>query len=172
MKAHDSVALAKYARIVSSCVQVLTQTNYVGDLQSDGVLSSATRKLPLNMKTKWLTYVRQKANYYMGLEAFSLWLQEVAAVQEDVFMTGNPNADKSKRTSNDKLKNSSFSTFADDNSDKKTGQDCLWKDGKHLLWKCEKFLKMTCQARYEKAKELKLCFCFFSWERCSERLHL
>ena len=95
----------------------------------------------------------------MGLEAFSLWLQEVAAVQEDVLMTGNPNADKSKWTSKDKPKNSTFSTFADDNSDKKTGQDCLLRDGKYPLWKCEKFLKTTCQARYEKVKELKLCFC-------------
>ena len=95
----------------------------------------------------------------MGLEAFSLWLQEVAAVQEDVLMTGNPNADKSKWTSKDKPKNSTFSTFADDNSDKKTGQDCLLRDGKHPLWKSEKFLRMTCQARYEKVKELKLCFC-------------
>ena len=33
---------------------------------------------------------------------------------------------------------------------------------KHPLWKCEKFLKMTCQARYEKRKEWKLCFCFLS----------
>ena len=32
------------------------------------------------------------------------------------------------------------------------------KDGKHPLWKCEKFLTMTCQARYEKAKELEFCF--------------
>ena len=52
VKAYDSVALVKYSRIVSSCVQVLTQMNYVGDLQSEGVLNSATRKLPLNMKTK------------------------------------------------------------------------------------------------------------------------
>ena len=159
VKAYDSVALVKYSRIVSSCVQVRTKMNYVGDLQSEGVLSSATRKLPMNMKTKWLANARQSANYYMGLEAFSLWLQEVAAVQEDVLMTGNPNADKSKWTSNDKPKNSTFSTFADDNSDKKTGQDCLLRDGKYPLWKCEKFLKMTCQARYEKVKELKLCFC-------------
>ena len=57
--------------------------NYVRDLQSEGVLSSATRKLPMNMKTKWLAHARQNDNYYMGLEAFSLWLQEVAAVQED-----------------------------------------------------------------------------------------
>ena len=74
-------------------------------------------------------------------------------------MTGNPNADKSKWTSKDKPKNSTFSTFADNISDKKTGQDCLLRDGKHPLWKCGKFLKMTCQARYEKVKELKLCFC-------------
>ena len=171
VKAYDSVAWVKYSRIVSSCVQILTQMNYVGDLQSDGVLSSATRKLPLNMKTKWLMYTRPNANYYMGLEAFSLWLQEVAAVQENVLMTGNPNADKSKWTSKEKPKNSTFSFFADDNSDKKTGHDCPLKDGKHPLWKCEKFLKMTCKARYEKVKELKPLL-LFGWETCSEILHL
>ena len=159
VKAYDSLALVKYSRIVSSFVQVLTQMNYVGDLQSEGVLSSATRKMPVNMKTKWLAHARQNAKYYMGLETFTLWFQEVAAVQEDVLMTGNPNADKSKWTSKDKPKNSTFSTFADDNSDKKTGQGCLLRDGKHPLWKCETFLKMPCQARYKKVKELKLCFC-------------
>ena len=127
VKAYDSVALVKYSRIVSSCVQVLTQMNYVGDLQSEGVLNSATRKLPLNMKTKWLKYTRQNANYYMELEAFSPWLQEIAAVQEDVLMTGNPNTDKSKWASKDKPKNSTFSTFADDSADKKTGHDCPLK---------------------------------------------
>ena len=92
MKVFDSVALVKYSRIVSSCVQVLTHVNFVGDLQLKCVLCSATRKLPLNMNTKWLTYARHNANYYIGLEAFSLWLQEVAAVQEDVLMTGIVNA--------------------------------------------------------------------------------
>ena len=133
--------------------------NYVGDLQSEGVLNSATRKLPLNMKTKRLIYTRQIANYYMGLEALSARLQEIAAVHEDVLMTGNPNADKSKWASKDKPKNSAFSTFANDSVDKKTGHDCPLKNGKHRLRKCDTFLKMTCQARYEKFKELKLCFC-------------
>ena len=93
VKAYDSVALVKYSRIVPSCVQILTQMKDVGDLQSEGVLSSATRKLPLNKKTKWLTYTRQNANYYMGLKAFSAWLQKITAVQEVVLMTDNPNAD-------------------------------------------------------------------------------
>ena len=132
VKAYASVALVKNSRIVSSCVQVLTHMNYVGDLQSEGVLSSATRKLPLNMKTKWSTYTRQNVNYYKGPEAFSAWLQEIAAVHEDVFLTGNPNADKSKRASKDKPKNST-SSFADDSADKKTGHDCPLKNGKHPL---------------------------------------
>ena len=62
VKAYDSVALVKHSRLVSSCVQILTKMNYVGDLQSESVLSSATRKLPLNMKTKWLRYARQNVN--------------------------------------------------------------------------------------------------------------
>ena len=109
-----------------------------------------------------MTYTRQNANYYKGLEAFSAWLQEIAAVQEDVLMTGNPNAERYKWTGKDNPKSSAFSTFADDSADKKTGHDCPLKDGKHPLWKCEKILKMTSQARYEKAKKLKLCFCCLS----------
>ena len=52
MKPYDGAALIKFARIVPSCVNVLTQFNYLGDLNSAGVLGSVTRKLTLNMKTK------------------------------------------------------------------------------------------------------------------------
>ena len=40
---------------------------------------------------------------------------------------------QSKWTSKNKIKNATFSTFADDNIDKKTGQDSLLEDGKHTL---------------------------------------
>ena len=65
--------------------------------------------------------VREKianANYDMGLEAFSLWLQVVTAVQEDVLMTSNPNADI--EMDEDKPKYSTFSTFTDNNTHKNT----------------------------------------------------
>ena len=52
MKPYDGAVFINFARIVSSCVNVLTQYNYVGDLNSEGVLGSATRKLTLDMKTK------------------------------------------------------------------------------------------------------------------------
>ena len=52
MKPYDGAALIKFARIMSSCVNVLTQFNYVGDLNSEGVLGSATRKVTQPRATK------------------------------------------------------------------------------------------------------------------------
>ena len=40
------------------------------------------------------------------------------------------------------------------------------KNGKRLMWKFETFLKMNCQARFEKARDLKLCF------NCLPRKHV
>ena len=70
------------------------QMNYVKDLQSEVVLNNATRKLPFNMMTKCLTCVRPSENYHIGLEAFSSWLREVAAVQEDNLVSGHHNPEK------------------------------------------------------------------------------
>ena len=95
MKPYDG-AFIKFARIVSSCVNVLTQFNYVGDLNSEGVLGSATRKLTLDMKTKWLTYVKQMNMYQPGLAVFSEWLNDIADVQDELLLYSNPNADRAK----------------------------------------------------------------------------
>ena len=96
MKPYDGAALIKFARIVSSCVNVLTQFNYVGELNSEGVLGSATRKLTLDMKTKWLTHVKQMNLYQPGLAVFSEWLNDIADVQDQLLLSSNPNADRAK----------------------------------------------------------------------------
>ena len=72
-KPYDGAALIKYARIVSSCVNGLTQFNDVGDLNSEGVLGSTTIKLTMDMKTKWFTYVKQVNLYQLGLSEFSVF---------------------------------------------------------------------------------------------------
>ena len=58
----------------------------------------------------------------------------------------------------DKLKKSISSIFVSDKAGNKSFQDSQLKDGKHSLRKYEKSLKMDNKARYEKAKDLKLCF--------------
>ena len=176
MKPYDGAALIKFARIVSSCVNVLTQFNYVGDLNSEGVLGSATRKLTLDMKTKWLTHVKQMNLYQPGLAVFSEWLNDIADVQDELLLSSNPNADRAKSNYKEKAKGSTFATSttntASDNS--KYQRECALKDGKHPIWKCEKFKKMNVEERGQKAKELKLCFKCLSdahqMRNCSGRL--
>ena len=160
MKPYDGAALIKFARIVSSCVNVLTQFNYVGDLNSEGVLGSATRKLTLDMKTKWLTYVKQMNLCQPGLAVFSEWLNDIADVQDELLLSSNPNADRAKSNYKEKTKGSTFATSATNtvNDNSKTQRECVLKDGQHPIWKCEKFKKMNVEERGQKAKELKLCF--------------
>ena len=140
MKPYDGAALIKFARIVSSCVNVLTQFNYLGDLNSKGVLGSATRKLTLDMKTKWLTYVKQMNRYQPGPTVFSEWLNDIADVQDDLLLYSNPNADRAKLSYNEKAEGSTFATSATStaNDNSKTQRECVLKDGQHPIWKCEK----------------------------------
>ena len=176
MKPYDGTALIKFARIVSSCVNVLTQFNYVGDLNSEGVLGSATRKLTLDMKTKWLTYVKQMNLYQPGLAVFSEWLNDIADVQDELLFYSNPNADRAKASYKEKAEGSTFATSATNtaNDNSKTQRECVLKDGQHPIWKCEKFKKMNVEERRQKAKELKLCFKCLSdahqMRNCSGRL--
>ena len=176
MKPYDGAALIKFARIVSSCVNVLTQFNYVGDLNSEGVLGSATRKLTLDMKTKWLTYVKQMNLYQPGLAVFSEWLNDIADVQDELLLYSNLNADRAKTSYKEKAEGSTFATSAPDTAsdNSKYQRECALKDGKHPIWKCEKFKKMNVEERGQKAKELKLCFKCLSdahqMRNCSGRL--
>ena len=176
MKPYDGAALIKFARIVSSCVNVLTEFNYVGDLNSEGVLGSATRKLTLDMKTKWLTYVKRMNLYQPGLAVFSEWLNDIAEVQDELLMSSNPNADRAKTSYKEKADGSTFATSATNsaNDNRKTQRECVLKDSQHPIWKCEKFKKMNVVERGQKAKDLKLCFKCLSdthqMRNCSGRL--
>ena len=173
MKPYDGAALIKFARIVSSCVNVLTQFNYMGDLNSEGVLGSATRKLTLDMKTKWLIYVKQMNLYQPGLAVFSEWLNDIADVQDELLLYSNPNADRAKTSYKENAKGSTFATSAANSAkdNTKTQRECVLKDGKHPIWKCEKFKKLNVEERGQKAKELKLCFkCLSDAHQISGRL--
>ena len=52
IKSHGSAAIIKYAQLITTCVNVLKQFGFTGDLYSESVLNSALRKLPPELKTK------------------------------------------------------------------------------------------------------------------------
>ena len=125
------------------------------------------------MKTKWLTHVKQMKMYQPGL---AVWLNDLAEVQYELFLSSNPNADRAKSSYKEKARGSTFATSvtntATDNW--KNQRECVLKDSKHPIWKCEKFKKMNVEERGQKAKELKLCFKSLSdahlMRHCSGRL--
>ena len=110
MKLYDRGALIKFARIGSCCKNVLTQFNYMGDLNSKRVLGSTIRKLTLNMKTKWLLNVKQMNQYEPGIAVISEWLNNKADVQDEMLWYSNPNADRAKTSYKEKDKNSTIAT--------------------------------------------------------------
>ena len=78
IKSHDSMAIIKYAQLITTCVNVLKQFGFTGDLYSESVLNSALRKLPPELKTKWFFLAKSKSYYNADLCKFSEWLNEVA----------------------------------------------------------------------------------------------
>ena len=89
------------------------------------------------MKTKWLTYVKQKNLYQPGLAVFSEWLNDIADVQDELLLSSNPKADRAKSSHKEKAKGSMLATSAkntaSDNS--KNQRECVLKDGKYPIWK-------------------------------------
>ena len=53
IKAHVYAAIINYAKLMTTCVNVLKQFGFDGDLYSESVLNSALRRLPPELKRKW-----------------------------------------------------------------------------------------------------------------------
>ena len=129
-KLSNGATLIMFARIVSRSVNVLTQFNCVGDLNSEVVLASATSKLTLDMKTKWLIYVKQMNLYKPGPAMFSGWLDDIADVQDELLWASNALGRAAK-----KAKISTFATSATNTASdiSKNQRECALKDGKQPL---------------------------------------
>ena len=84
IKSHDSAAIIKYAQLITTCVNVLKQFGFTGDLYSESVLNSALRKLPPELKTKWFFLAKSKGYYHADLCKFSEWLNDVAYVHDEM----------------------------------------------------------------------------------------
>ena len=70
-------------------------------------------------------------------------------MRDELLLSSNPNADRTKSSSKKETKGSTFATSATntaiDNS--KTQRECVLKDGKHAMIKNEKFKKMNVEER-------------------------
>ena len=103
LKPHDASEIIKFSHTVCSCVNVLTQFGFESDLNSESVLNSAVKKLPIDLKAKWLSYLQRYDSSFETMRVFSAWLKNIAEIQDNLKMQfgtttkKNSNRDKQKR---------------------------------------------------------------------------
>ena len=166
IKSHDSAAIIKFSQLKTACLSVLNKYGFTGDLSSESVLNSAVRKLPPELKTKWLFYAKGQKYQTANFSKFCEWLNDIAFVQDELFRQS---SDRKQSTPIDRTKTtgSSMSATANEtacstfNSNPKAPIKCVVCANSHGLWACDVFKKLSPIEWYKKLKENKLCFLCF-----------
>ena len=94
INSHDSAAIINYAQLLTTCVSVLNKYGFTGDLSSEFVLISAERKLPPELKTKWLFYAKGQKYRTANFSNFSEWLNDIAFVYDELLVQFRQSNDK------------------------------------------------------------------------------
>ena len=169
IKSHDSSTFIKYSQLITTCVSVLNQYGFTGDLCSESVLNSAVRKLPPELKTKWFFYAKGQKDQTANFSKISEWLNDIAFVHDELLVQFKQSSNKKQSTSTDRTKTTGSSISATANetglstfiSNPKGPIKCVVCGNSHGLWACDAFKKLTPIDRYKRVKENKLCFLCF-----------
>ena len=161
----DSTIIVNFANVFANVVSTLTQLGYTSDLESEGGLSSATRKLSPQLRKLWLQYMQDRRLLRGKLIVFNEWLASKALIHENLLAQSNSSFDRNNFQSCDKPKTSTFASNAED-STKPKNFVCPFKDGQHPIWTCEKFKSMKVNERREHVQTYRL------WLICLRTGHL
>ena len=139
------------------------------DLSSESVLNGAVKKLPPELKTKWLFYAKGQKYQTANFSTFCEWLNDVVFVHDELLVQFRQSSDKKQSTSMDRTRTSGSSMSATTNetglssfnSSPKAPFKCVICGNAHGLWACEIFKKLTRIDWYKKMKESNLCFLCF-----------
>ena len=153
----DCTSIVKFANVVTNVVNTLTQLGYTSDLESEGGLSSTTRKLYPQLREQWLQYMQDRRLLRGNLIVFKEWLASKAAIHENLLAQTSSSFYRNKFQSRDKPKTSTFASNAEQSS-KPKNFECPFKDGQHPTWTSEKFKSMKVNERREHVQKFRLCF--------------
>ena len=146
----DSSGIVRFANVVANTVKVLTRPGFQHDLESEGVLSSATRKLSPQLTEQWLRHLQDHRLLAANLIVFKDWLELTAFIHEDLLAQTNP-----KFQNREKPKTTTFASNVDD-STKPKNSECTFKDGEHALCICKKFKSLKRNERREHVQKFRL----------------
>ena len=138
-------------------MNTLTQLGYTSDLESEGGLSSTTRKLSPQLREQWLQHMQERRLLRGSLIIFTEWLASKAVIHENLLAQTNSMFDRNRIQSRDKPKSSTFASNAEESSEPENFE-CPFKDGQHPIWTCENLISMKVNERQEHVQKFRLCF--------------
>lgn len=163
LRNYDSQAIIEFGVLVNQLVNVLTAQGYLSDLRSAANLKTVVNKLPPDIKNKWYTHLTTVlvAVRQPGLVEFNEFLTIQVEVHERL-LSSNPNVVPPNFNNNKKY----GSSFAATSNPPSYNKDYVSKSFKcpmncetdHKIVFCTKFKALKVPDRYNKVKELRLCF--------------
>ena len=127
----DSSSIVRFSNVVTNKVNILTLLGSQSDLESEGVLSSATRKFLAQLMEQWLWHLQDHWLLAENLFFFKGWLESFASIHEDLLAQTN-----SKFQSREKPNTCTFASNSDDYT-KPKNSECPFNDEQHALWCCK-----------------------------------
>ena len=86
---NDTSSIVRFSNGITNSVNVLTRLGFQPDLESEGALCSATRKLSVQLKEQWLQHLQDHRQHAANLTVFQDGIESTAFMNEDSLAQAN-----------------------------------------------------------------------------------
>ena len=162
----DPVMLAKMSAVMSDCKLVLSQMNYISDVNSVQTLSKLVSKLPLDMRQTWSVVADKIYNLEREptIDDLIEFVNSQARIARSAYgmLVRTPDVDVERRVVNssprDKGRPNHKGSVNVLKCETAEGVECPYCRKHHLLDVCPDFLKLNADTRWNETRKLRLCF--------------
>ena len=160
LDSNDQAGLSEFYFTISDCLVMLDQLRYDSDLYSSDTLRQATKRLPVNMHTKWAEHSLKirRGGSEPNLVHLGDWLQARMLAQKELPerpKKKDPPPKRQEKHTNATLKSSVGSQPSTTPSPK---NGCLKCGGRHQFWKCQAYKDLAPKSKINLVKNHKRCF--------------
>ena len=161
MKGENARSLEKFADLLDVAVVNISQSEGLDDLKKGSLYLRLQRKLPDTMLTRYhrWVYENKETESVITLRKWVLLESEFHTIAEEtIHGLTRTNIQKPWKGSKSEHNRTYFTRSENKAYSKPASQTCKFCNGPHGIWHCKTFQELKECDRWEKAKELKLCF--------------
>ena len=161
MKGENARSLEKFADLLDVAVVNISQSEGLDDLKKGSLYLRLQRKLPDTMLTRYhrWVYENKEPESVITLRKWVLLESEFHTIAEEtIHGLTRTNIQKPWKGSKSEHNRTYFTRSENNAYSKPASQTCKFCNGPHGIWHCKTYQELKECDRWEKGKELKLCF--------------